>query len=588
MISPTRRHLLKTGLALAACDLVGFNPSAGAFQGPSARPTFYPGAMPSRSDVVMSVGSLRPDYMDQLKGFHATRCEWMYITDASVVAAMKKVVQHVGLAVSPARRIAKDAGAAHDIDGTPIVAPWMKAAGNNTPWNSIFKSATRDSIFSAVKSYVQIGADSVQFDDPAMEYSVVRFAGGDFSPEALDAFRSYCQSSRAQGCGELAAEKYDMGNWVRRRAGTAPQIDWNAFKKQHGSDPAWQAWTSFMAASSAGFVSSIRQFLHSQSRPLPLSLNATPLPLPEVTYLLDSADYLFAEINELRNPAVMLPYHATAAAWQLPFVQSVAYISTPIMRWSIALAYALGDVARVPYDEWTPGRSKDDRYFGTVSDYGSLFEFVRNNATYFDDYDEVADVALVFDESTIPKATCYQIGYQALVAGASIRFVVVRPKGNVIGAHSSVFQPQVAVGVNVSPSKVKEIYPSIPSIALGDLNRNGINPALMRTLRVVTPDAANIIAVPRINKRSGMLLVHVVDARQSSQGFNDTHFVDLLVPEPYRSYVDGVQNALLLRPGAGALKRPVSVNRSNDIIRIRLPLAGISGWGVLVLDRHLS
>jgi len=326
---PTRRELLKAGLAIAGGNLsLGLPGALYAYAAPIGADTngqrFYSGALPARSDVVMSTRSFHPDALNQLKAFQATRNEWFYTTDAAYFAEMKKLVKHVGLSTSTttrhpnmptpndlrANRFAPQAsGVSRDIDGSVTVAPWMVTS--ETAWNSMFNADTRAAIMASVKVAVGIGADSLQVDDPAMEYAVTQWAGGDFSPEALSAFRAYCQSSpAARGLRDLAAVDFDMSRWVKSRAGTATHINWGEFKKVHGSDPAWLVWTTFMKITTQNFISSIRQYLYSQPRPLPISLNALPVPTANETYLLDCADYLISEIYHLLWPRQLAAYHA--------------------------------------------------------------------------------------------------------------------------------------------------------------------------------------------------------------------------------------------------------------------------------------
>jgi hypothetical protein len=560
---------------------------------------FYPGALPARSDVVMSTRTYRPDALDQLKAFQATRNEWLYSSDAAYVAQMKGIVRHVGLSANittprtgtptpntlradPFTRSAT--GVSRDVDGKVTIPPYM--AKNATAWNSIFYPEIRDIIMGAVTNAVAIGADSLEFDDPAMEYSVTQWAGGDFSPAALSAFQSYCQSSAgARGVRDLAAVDYDMAEWVKRRAGTMAHMDWAAFKKAHGTEPAWLVWTTFMRATTQNFLGTIRQYLHSQPRPLPLSLNVNnPAPIKDLTYLLDSTDYLISEIYHLELPRQMAAYHACAAAWQLPLVPSIVPATTADTQWGIALGYAYGDTPLVPWNTFVPDQP---RYLGSVADYGYLFAFVRAHARYFDEYDEISDVALVVDENSATKDTVLNAAQACLDIGASFRLVVVRPNG-VIGNHPYAFGPQLAVGVNVPEPTVRSLFPDVPVRALSNLYGNPNDPAMSRIIRTITPDPKGIVAVPRINKREGTLLIHVVDTTKSGQAFGSNDYLEIMVPQPYRSYFAGIQHAVLLRPNGDPLKRTVSVTQDSQNMKVRVLIAGMTGWGVLVFDRDAA
>jgi hypothetical protein len=521
---------------------------------------------------------------DQLKAFSATRCEWMYSIDASLVAALKKAVHHVGLALSPANpRISHDSGAAFDLNGNLAHAPWMPAPF--PPWISIFRPDSRTAMMKMASADVAIGVDSMQFDDPELEYGVLGWAGGDFSPEALSAFGGYCKTSPAPtGCSELAADNYDIGAWIRRRVGTTTHIDWGAFRARYGTEPAWQAWSSFLKSSSREFLSSIRQYLHSQERPLPLSVNTNnPLPTTDQTFILDATDYLECEIYSLTTPYPLYCFHACAAAWQLPFVPCIVPVSTVDTQWGIALGYALGDTPRVPYDIYIGAGL--DRYFGTVADYGYLFSFVRANAQYFDDYEEIADIVFVMDENALTYAPIYLAAKRSLDLGITFRFTVRRPNGTVTANRSASLPPQVAVAINGSLSTAGVLYPSIPALSSQEFGANPIHPALTRVFRIVTPNPQKVVAIPRVNANTQSLIVHVVDATNSGNGFTDEH-MEVIVPQPYWPYVKDIQSATLIRPNGDPLQITLTISQDEQCVRIRVPLAGILGWGIVIFGRH--
>jgi len=587
---PTRRHLLKGALALAAgklCSGVPLSayPAAKTVSGAEGGQAFGPNALPSRADVVMSLRTRHPEGLQRLQEFHATRNEWVYTTDAGYVAEMKKTVSHVGLAVNLIKRVANDSGAAYDVDGGMIVAPWMRGPGNNTPWNSIFKSASRDAFGKSLDDSVRAGADSIQFDDPATDYELINFAGGDFSPEAIAAFKSYCQTAtNSKACGELNAHGHNIADWVRQRAGNGSHVDWVEFKKQYGSEPVWREWDSFLKYSSKGFMGSVRQHLHTLPRPIPLSANVNnPLPRPDFTFLFDSTDYLISEIYNVHSAGQLKAYHACAAAWQLPLIPSFVPVSTGITQWSIALGYALGDTPLVPWDVFVPGK---ERYFGSVADHGHLFDFVRANAARFTDYEEFADVALIVDENTANVNSLHLAGTKCVELGASFRMVVLRPDGTVTQSQQMHFSPAVAVTVDCSPSVAKKLFPSIPTISSDDWNSN--HPALKRIIRTVSLDHQRIVAVPRINPKNNSLIVHVVDAREAESTLGDEQFVDLILPPSYQGSVQQVQHALMIGPRGASASQAVSWRRDKENLIARVPLAGLTRWGIVMFDNHMT
>lgn len=191
----------------------------------------YRGQVPKKSDVVFSTRSKKPEAFEAANSFGATRVEWVYATDAEFVSQIKREVGWFGGALNSSTKLPSEAGMAKDFDDS-FVAPWMKAWG--VQLTTTTHPDTQKSLRAQAKAYLGMGADSIQCDDPALQFFSGTRLGGDFNPSTLAESKfleSYPDQAELKRLG-LASFRGDYREFLKKSvASKTPRI-------MHGARPA--------------------------------------------------------------------------------------------------------------------------------------------------------------------------------------------------------------------------------------------------------------------------------------------------------------------------------------------------------------
>jgi hypothetical protein len=391
--------LLLTGLVLAilAQPLAAQRGDWQLTDGASVHPA-YRGPVPEKSDVILSTRFRRPQAVEIIKAYGANRVEWVYSTDKAYIQSLKAVASRFGGALHSTMTLPDSNGLALDFDGNPIVPPWM------APWGakliSIAHPSGRKFIEDAAKRYVDLGADSIQFDDPLLQVQS-GYRGGDFSPLVLDEFRkflvNYPDQAALSRLGIVDPSTFDYRRFLTDRFGIKNADD---YRKQYRNLPTTPLWMSFHREYVRSFFSDFRATLHKyRGSYFPLSMNLNPVSPSESRpdfFLAEFADYAISE-TPIGDLDLLQIRAATLRAQGVGFVPSILPKSRQENRLAIATLFSLGGTTLVPWDVYyTVGpEEKPDRFFGAPEDYADLFHFVRRNAALFDRFEQTAVVGVV-------------------------------------------------------------------------------------------------------------------------------------------------------------------------------------------------
>lgn len=151
-----------------------------------AQPTHRPLGAPRYSDVIISSRWPRPmsagdpyDTFEAARGFHATRIDWLYLTEGNQrhdVAAFVAKLKAEGYFVTGALNsklpdtvngASRNRGRVLNADGEPVALPWLPEAWNGDPtspdWHAIWMMHAT--------TMVDAGVDALQNDDPGWMFS---------------------------------------------------------------------------------------------------------------------------------------------------------------------------------------------------------------------------------------------------------------------------------------------------------------------------------------------------------------------------------------------------------------------------------
>ena len=369
-----------------------------------ARP--LPDGAPKASDVIMRSLTLRKaknenqhDTFRALGDFHVSRLEWAYIRDKQFIArCQEKGVLFGGASSSAMSHVVMPQGesdyaalACVNLRGEPVVPTWKRTwrpPGNW--WMCVNNPILEERYTEYLKSYLDVGAQVMQRDEPWGNYRAVDW-GGCFCDHCMKAFREYLAESttvdeqRAMGIDDIGTFNYREMLMKQN----APAGD--DFRRFDGGELK-QRFTDFQMAATLAFHERTRKALNEHAgRRVAFSCNNgcsrwTPIEL--------LFDWCFGELSfRHAHPEFLHDAMLEAAALERRQVITMPKKSNRddldgwrrLTRQTIAMAYACGGHCMVPWDVYMP--SDAPRYFGTAEQYADLFGFIRASSGYLDGYE---------------------------------------------------------------------------------------------------------------------------------------------------------------------------------------------------------
>jgi hypothetical protein len=360
------------------------------------RPT-PPGA-PRPSDVMLSSRWPRAEAFQAITDFHATRLEWNYPgTDAAFVA------QILGAGLTYAGTInaelpdqiggdTRTLGRDKDMFGVVIHNPELPAA--ESARGDVNDPAYRQIVLDHATFAVDAGADRIMVDDPGMTFADATDLGGGYGDVSMQRFRSYLTDhstpeQRAAWGMPADLSDFDYAAWaVSHDAGaTVPPAVRDLF-------------LGFHRESLDEFYGAIRSALdlHAARRVPFASNNGTPN--YQMDFYRQYADFWIGETGrQYGDPTAPGIYFKVKDAEALGKIQVFSppndgtdFIPTraeyvALSRRIIATSHASGSATLVPWDVWR--RGMDERFFGTVAEFGDLYGLVHDHPAYYDAHEEV-------------------------------------------------------------------------------------------------------------------------------------------------------------------------------------------------------
>ncbi len=363
---------------------------------PRPRPLF------KHSDVCFSSRSIHRNSIAMFKAFHATRLMWAYSTRPDFIRRCKEAgaaTYQAAINSLPGH----DNTAAHclDLDGKPVVAPWMVAFNRRKPvyWGCNNRPAFMKTSLERARRALQSGADWIQFDDWPLIVSAGGWGGACFCDDCMAGFRAYLQKRLSSEervrlkLGDLAA--FDYRRYLAAHDHVRTAADYKARRR---SLPLREYFEDFQRRSVRRFFIELRRRLNAAAgRVVPLSVNSTFLrPEERFNFLVDIADFLEGEMWYLDLESLTIACKAAEGLGK-PQVFVPKPKNAQTMRMAIAAAYAMGQFMLVPWDMYMGSDAKGvrPRYYGTPEQYGDLYRFIRRRAALFDGFENPAGVGVV-------------------------------------------------------------------------------------------------------------------------------------------------------------------------------------------------
>jgi len=391
----------------------------------------------NRSDVVFMLGTLPEKYSADVYRAYGTTVIGAWGGGprfADEVDSWRKRIQDINaLGIRYACQLWMDSAGAYylakvpdlqsavcvDIEGNPIIMPWMPQVYEGVPtyWCCTNNPRYREYLRSQVILAMMAGADALFIDDHAgnAHKALLSQCGGCFCDYCVAGFREYLKNKyTAAELRELGIEDiegFDYREMVRKVASTR-----SAFIEAYR-----QGWIPLIEEYQAYQVMSIR-ILERELIELAREVRGTPIPVgvnaynlaPEQIFDSDFVDYFAAEIDHYasqgRIPSSLVFVYKLADALGKPLASTAhgsdwAYIKeknlTGLVKQWIAFAYALGHHFMVPHHiPWcfvkVGGKTTWEPYDCPTEEIAPLYIFVRQNADLFDGYEAVEQVGVLY------------------------------------------------------------------------------------------------------------------------------------------------------------------------------------------------
>lgn len=539
-----------------------------------------------RRDVLLSSRSKRRESLATLAAFRPNRLLWHYTADAEFVKACRAAgVETVQGAINSIAGASEPEAQALDLDGKPVIAPWMLAFDAKKPWYWGCNNRPRFLALSRERAAraLELGVDWLQFDDWSMVVSAHAWGGACFCADCMQRFRADLAAGvppeTRQELGLEPLAQFDYREYLRTR-GIA---DAATYKAQRGGLPTTPLFEAFQRRSVRRFFSDLRQAVDAQAgRRVPLSINSTLYrPAQRENFLVDLVDFLEGETWHMDLVDLVIPARTAAALGTLQVFSPIPR-DVRTTRRAIATAYALGQQILIPWDIYmgSDATGIKPRYYGTVDEYGDLFDFVRQSKPLLDGVDACATAALVIDLDHPDPARTTAVCQRLL--DASVPFVMAPAGSSYYRASLATerLQGMRLILVACDPQALAEtdrqalaaLAEAVPVVTDRDLDEQALGEAAC--LRIWGP--RGIVALPRAPREAipARLVVHVLN--QSAQ--DEVRWVSIILsPDALGGTVTA---ARWHAPGQDV--QPLETEALAEGLRLLLPRLGT--WGIAELE----
>lgn len=304
--------------------------------------------------------------------------------------------------------------ACRDFDGKPFVTPWLwdqkhKYNGHPSYWWCTNSPLYQRYVFSRIEEVMKSEPDGLHIDDYRGTSGSVTWLAGGFCRHCMSAFRDYLATNVSKD--ELkAAGVTDLNRFDYRQFLIDRGVTKDDYRKRRNKLPLADAFYDFQVKAANRFAIECRKRAEAvRGKPVSFSVNSG-LSSPHALVIARELSHFCCEVKHqaatLKPPthpvyiyklADGLNRHVASTAsghdWALVKEQS----RPGLVRTWIAMSYAFGHTLMAPHRQWCYTKEKGTHWHESdPADYAPLYRFVRRHARLLDDYEAVAQVAVVY------------------------------------------------------------------------------------------------------------------------------------------------------------------------------------------------
>ena len=261
-----------------------------------------------------------------------------------------------------------------------------------------------------------------------------------------------------------------------------------------------------------------------------------------------------------------------------------------LVRTWIAQAYAFGQCFMCPVSQWATNKKKGSHiYSSKPEEYAHLYQFVRQHAVLFDDYDEAANVAVVY------STRAYRLGYRDALR-ASI-WLTARNVGHHVVIAGDEALPQRITDEQLS--RYRRVVIAHQPFRLDDgqqavLDRAAARGALVtydaKTYKMSQPispsvivDGARVLAVPRLNgeRRDAQAVVHLLNKTYNVKQDRVTRQEDFTISVDAHCFPGrAFSKAMCYAPKT----KPITLRLRNEEAGTKVTVPRLALWAIVTLE----
>ena len=494
--------------------------------------------------------------------------------------------------------------ACRNFEGKPFIVPWLwdhKHKGQPAYWWCTNGPLYRRYLLGRLEATMKAKPDGLHIDDYRGTSGCVTWRSGGFCRHCMAAFRVYLANHVPKeklarlGITDLAS--FDYRQFLLDR-GVKP-ADYN---KRRSRLPLAAEFHHFQVMASNAFVAAYRKRAEElRGKPVTLSVNSG-LSNPHALVIAPQLSYFCCEVwhgASKRRPATHpvyiykladglgRPVTSTASGQDWAFVAEHKVYGL-VRSWT-ALSYAFGHSLMAPHRQWCYTKEKGTHWTtAPAKEFAPLYRFVGEHARFFDGYEAVAPVAVVYSNAANRKGRGRIEAICAALARSSMPFTVViagdewldyRLSGKQLARFKAVVVPKTAEFDAAQQKVVDQVAAAGRLVGWPGKERL----ARLVPAPVTIEGAGQVWAVPRAipGDRKAPAVVHLLnrnyDAAKDTvavqRGFSVRIRRDLFAGRK-------LTRATLHAPGA----EPVALKLASDGDEIRVAVPELGLWGVVELD----
>ncbi|MBC7326797.1 beta-galactosidase [bacterium] len=326
-----------------------------------------------------------------------------------------------------------------DLDGNPLTVPWLwdhRHNGHPAYWFCTNNPDYRAYLKEQVERACVADIDGLHIDDWRGTSACSAWFGGCFCEHCREGFKDWLKAhfgeEELKRMGIEDIQSFDYAVFLKSKGVTK-----DSWRAQAGNLPLADLYQSFQRESSLKVVGMVFEYAEQiRGKPLLRSVNSSAS-TPEALRVAPLVDFFCGEMEHQANtkqvylePAFVYRLveglgkrqAATAGGYDWAFIAEKE--KPGMVRTWIAQAYAFGSVFMVPHHQWCYTQEKGTHWWeGNPEDFAPLYRFVRENASLFDGYVSLSDVAFIYTDEGFDD-----------IRGASLELLEKNVPFSVIGA----------------------------------------------------------------------------------------------------------------------------------------------------------